>query len=117
MRTPKVSGASPSLLGSQTTSTYRSPSLPSRPISSRPLTPASISVTSLATSERLSTPQIDVAATSSLYWELTIPPPFRVPPIRRSDRRSLALSGDTYSEIRYDGPLRLTDEMTYYLAL
>lgn len=114
MLNPQFSKYSPS---SQTASTCRSPSFPSGSRSSTCSTPASTPVASLATPERPTTPPVDIAATSSLYWELIVPPPFHVPSIRQPDLQSLALSGDTYSEIRHDGPLRMSNEMTYYFVL
>lgn len=101
---------------SQTTSTSGSVSFPSNPRSSGSTTSASIPQPPLATPERPSTPPVDVAATSSLYWKLSISPPF-YEPRDGEPRRGAFLSCDTYSEIRHDGLLRLTDEMTYYRVL
>jgi hypothetical protein len=100
-------------LSSQTASSSQSASFPSNPRSSRSTTPAGIPEAPLATSERPSTPPIDAAATSSLFWKLSISPERRVDEARLGD----PLSWETYSEIRHDGPLRLTDEMTYYRVL
>ncbi|EHK42896.1 hypothetical protein TRIATDRAFT_276331 [Trichoderma atroviride IMI 206040] len=102
-------------LPSQTSSTCASAGFPSTR-TSRSITLAGIPEAPLATPERPSTPPVDVAATSSLYWPLSIPPPVYengwAGPLRGA-----ALSCDTYCEIRHDGPLRLTDEMTYYRVL
>lgn len=103
-------------LSSLTASSFESASFPSNPRSSRSTTPASIPEAPLSTPKRPSTPPIDVAATSSLYWKLSISRPFYEPRIGEPQRED-ALSWDTYSEICHDGPLRLTDEMTYYRVL
>ncbi|KAL7894935.1 hypothetical protein HDV63DRAFT_383073 [Trichoderma sp. SZMC 28014] len=101
----------------ETTSNSGSISYPSCPRSSRTTTSTRTVQTPLAAApERPTTPPVDVTATSSFYWELSISPPFYEPRDGEPQRGDF-LSCDTYSEIPHEGLLRLSDEMTYYRVL
>ncbi|KAL7919550.1 hypothetical protein ACQKWADRAFT_315598 [Trichoderma austrokoningii] len=102
----------------QTLDCFEPPSPPSYPRASASTTAPIDIVNPLSCApEGPKTPIPDVIATESFFWNMSTSPTEHMLQFSELDGRRTILTHKTYSAIRHRGPLRLSNEITYYRVL